>query len=184
MDKDAREILTDLVNADSIVRADSFLATYGPLHPHRPKRLDVLHAARIFRTAWGHPRPRFETEIMERFLETLFTWPWPNLSLGQRPAAVHLNFLTGRWEPLPRCLIERLAVELVRSRKMLHRCERQECKRFFVKEFSRARYCSRPCGEQMRETSIKKYVRDHREERNAKRRKPRRKLRKRDAVRQ
>jgi hypothetical protein len=183
MDKEARKILTDLVNIDSIVRADKFLARHGPLHPYHPKRVDLLQAAKIFRTAWG-PKPRTEIEIMERFLETLFMWPWPNLRLGNRPAAVRLNFLTGRWEPLPRCLIERLALELVRSRRMLHRCERPKCRIYFIKEHSRARYCSGDCGEKMRAQSIENYVRDHREERNAKRRKTGGKPRKRKSVRQ
>jgi hypothetical protein len=68
-----------------------------------------------------------------------------------------------------------LAIELLRARKMLAKCERPECGRYFVKEFSRDRYCKtrvRPsCGEDMRERSVKKYQETHRKELNARRRK-------------
>jgi hypothetical protein len=176
MDEKTRRILTELVNIpghpDCARRADKFLAERGPLHPKRPKRIDVLQAAGIFRTVWGVKNNRVEVGVLERFLETLFNLPFEGPYA--RPA-MHLSFIAGRWEPSPRCLIESLAVELVRSRKLLARCERQDCdgNRYFVREHSRARYCSDLCRDVIRERCQKHWAQHHREEINARRRKPR-----------
>jgi len=90
---------------------------------------------------------------------------WPEM----RPA-IRTNFLAGTWEPLPRTLLDALAIELVRSRKALHRCERPECRRWFVKKFSRAMYCSTWCSEIMRRQGQSQWAQDHSEEISKKRR--------------
>ncbi len=174
--KRLRQILTALVNipgqkrADWIVRAREFVGNYGPLRPGHPfPRIDVIDAAKVFRRAWTATTAD-EVGTLERFLEWLFTLKLPREPYG-RPA-VQIDFRAGKWEPSPRTLVEHLAVELVRSRNMLHRCERSECGRYFVKEFSRDRYCSNLCSDEMRTMGQRQWALNHRDELNAKRRKP------------
>jgi hypothetical protein len=180
--RELTNILTALVNipgpkrADWTVRANEFVGNYGPLRPGHPSpKIDVIDAAQVFRRAWVVAKKKHEVETLESFLEWLFTLKLPREPYG-RPA-VRLNFLAGKWEPSPRTLVEHLAVELVRSRNMLHRCERSECGRYFVKEFSRDRYCSNRCSDEMRTMGQRQWALDHRDELNARRRKPRKKPR-------
>ena len=140
---------------------------------------EVPEYARRFREAWT-AKTAFDIQVVNGFLNEIFAAPDP--IKGELPVFA-ADFSSGKWKPRPRTLLDALAIELMRSRKMLHRCERTECNRFFVKEFSRDRYCSRPCGKEMRAQSIKKYLHDHREELNAKRRKPGSKPRRRIAAR-
>jgi hypothetical protein len=92
---------------------------------------------------------------------------------GDRPVFA-ADFTSGRWNPRPRTLLAALAMELMRSRKMLHRCESPECQRYFVKEFNRDRYCKRSCSDEMHTKGQTKWALDHRDELNAKRRKTQR----------
>jgi hypothetical protein len=168
------KILVALVNIperrpNCVTLSQEFLESYGPLRPGHPlPRVDTVDAAKAFRRAWVK-KTKDDVEVLERFLEWLFTLKLPKEPYG-RPA-VRLDFLAGRWEPSPRTLVEHLAVELVHSRNMLHRCERPQCRRYFVKEFSRARYCSNSCSDEMRTKGQTNWALDHREELNAKRRK-------------
>lgn len=162
----ARKILVELANVSGEALASQFIESYGELHPVRKTSSDVEEAAAVFRTAWDCPAER---GAMELFIEKLFTLPVDG-PFG-RPV-LQLDYAGGRWEPRPRCLIEHLALELIHSRKMLHRCERPECRRYFVKAFSRDRYCRHECAEKMRSESQLQWQRDNREKINARRRKP------------
>jgi hypothetical protein len=168
----ARKILGELVNVPSsaernwVSEVQKFIDRYGVLRQAQDPEIEVLEYARRFReiwTAWTEE----EFQRANGFLEEIFVAPDQFSAI--RPIA---DFATGKWEPRPRTLLEHLAVEIMRSRRMLHRCERPECQRYFVKVWSRDRYCSNPCGEKGRESSLQRYHDKHREERNAKRRKP------------
>src|SRR5690348_1976762 len=185
----ARKILTDLVNIepgqpDCKARVNTFLNSYGQLRPepdadtrvlakitddHKlpEPSVDVLSLAAIFRTAWTPTAT--EIEVLGGFIAGLFAIPAEE---GFVRPGLRLDFLKGRWSPTPRTLAESLAIELERSRKMLHRCERADCQSYFVKSFSRDRYCSTVCSEEMRSRSQLQWQRDNREKINARRRKP------------
>jgi hypothetical protein len=181
----ARKILGDLVNVLSVmdtpgmlnvlssqdsecgVRAEEFLRKYGPLRA-KESVSDVLEYARRFRQAWW-ATTESDYQDVNSMLDDLF------LSNPFSRQIVGADFASGKWEPRPRTLLGYLAVTLMRSRKMLHRCERPECRRYFIKEFSRDRYCKtavRPtCGEIMREKSQTEWAHDHRDSLKARRRK-------------
>jgi hypothetical protein len=74
--------------------------------------------------------------------------------------AVRVDFPTGNIEILPRDLLDALAVELIRSRRTIARCERRG--RFFIKTFSRDRYCSANCGTVARTEKQRNWMRDFR----------------------
>jgi|SRR5215469_1773754 len=149
-----------LTSPDAETKAQAFTNSYGELHPIRNSPSDVIEAVSTFRKFWNwKAQPEFEIKVLEAFTETLFTWPWPT-DPHQRPA-VRLNFYEGTWEPSPRCLVEAIAVELVRARTMLYRCERPECQKYFVKEHSRDRYCSYDCGRDMRSRKQAQWALDH-----------------------
>ncbi|HWR14954.1 MAG TPA: hypothetical protein VN577_09000 [Terriglobales bacterium] len=184
------KILSDLVNLPvqsgtfnaikpleqwpALKEAQQFIARYGPLLP-RPAALepeteiaDVLTWATVLRNAWGRLTPS-QVEAVNESLDQIFESRGPI----DRPT-IRTNFERGRWEPVPRHLLDVMALTIVNKRKMLHRCEKPECARYFVKSFSRDKYCSVPCGEEMRSRKQSQWVEDHRDEVNARRRKPQR----------
>jgi hypothetical protein len=171
LEQGPRKMLSDLANVPSlnerdwVVKAKEFVVRNGPLRQAQEPEIEVLEYARRFREIWS-AKSEEEYQIANGFLEEIFVAP--DSFSAMRPIA---DFAAGKWEPRPRTLLERLAVELMRSRKMLHRCERPECRRYFVKVWSRDKYCSNPCGEKARISTLEKYHEKHREERNAKRRK-------------
>jgi hypothetical protein len=123
--------------------AEDFIKKYGPLRPH-PKDRDSMLAeqeaaeyARRFRQAWN-VKTDFDYQVVNGHLQEVFRAGDP--FSGER--GIRADFETGRWEPIAgAALLDWLALELMVSRKMLHRCERPECRRYFVKTFSRAKYC-------------------------------------------
>jgi len=169
----AKKILADLANvpaltaANSISKAQEFVDRYGPLRrPQVPalqamdNALDVVTVGIEFRKAW-HARTQNEIDHVSMFLDSIFE---PNPFATWEGSAVRANFALMRWEPVPRTLLDVLAIQLMRSRKMLHRCERPECQRYMVKEFSRDRYCSRVCAEDMRSRGQSKWATENREQ--------------------
>jgi len=167
-----RKILGDLANVPGkddpnwVTAVQKFVSTYGVLRPSQDPEMEVLEYARRFREIWT-AKTEEEFQRANGFLEEIFIAPD---SFSAVPPIT--DFRTGRWEPRPRTLLERLAIELMRSRKMLYQCERAECQKYFVKVWSRDRYCSNPCGEKGRASSLERYHAKHREKRNATRRKP------------
>jgi hypothetical protein len=172
LDPGARKILSDLANVPSsdnctwVSEVQKFIGRYGALRDAQDPDIEVLEYARRFREIWA-AKSEEEYQRANGFLEEVFVAP--DQFSPMRPIA---DFATGRWEPRPRTLLEHLIIEIMHSRKMLHRCERSECKKYFVKAWSRDRYCSNLCGEKGRASSLERYHEKHREERNAKRRKP------------
>ncbi len=168
---DTPDLLNVLSSQDSscVLRAEEFLRKWGPLRSQKSVS-DVLEYARRFRRAWW-AKPDSESDMREvnSMLDDIFSSdPFSRQIVGA-------DFVSGKWEPRPKTLLGHLAVTLMRSRKMLHRCERPKCRIYFVKEHSRDRYCSYTCGKEMRSANQSQWQEIHREELNAKRRKPRRK---------
>ena len=170
-----KKILADLLSVGDEAAARAFIEKYGPLHPKRATVHDVLEAADVFRVSFS-AKTADEMEVAARFVEMIFTLPvegdYARPASWDRPT-IRVDFDAGRWEPVPRTLVDALAVELVRSRKNLHRCERPECGRYFVKEFSRDRYCSNLCSEDMRSRGQKEWAQRNRDELNKRGRKRR-----------
>jgi hypothetical protein len=177
LDPGARKVLSDLANVPShrdrnwVIEAQKFISRYGPLRRAQDPAVEVLEYARRFREIWT-AKTEEEYQVANGFLEEVFVAPDPFSAM--RPIA---DFAAGKWQPRPRTLLDRLAIELMRSRKMLHRCERPECQRYFIKEFSRDKYCSIPCSDEMRTRGQRQWALNHRDEVNARRRKPRKKSR-------
>jgi hypothetical protein len=147
----------------SLERLRAFSNTYGPLLAKGEDKFQglatvIVGIAREFAAAWDAKTVR-EAEainkLIDRILGTdiykdiLVKVGMPDAATRVRPVIL-TNFRAGTWEPEARTLLDTLAITLVRSRKALHRCERPECRRYFVKTFSRARYCCVECSEDMR----------------------------------
>jgi hypothetical protein len=154
---EARKRLAALVSIPDIrdpqweAKASEFLEKYGPLRKPmsgspRTKRdyaLDAATVAAELRRIWKPLKECSgnELEHTSSFLDSIFE---PNpYEMWQGPA-VRTDFAAGRWEPAPRNQLDVLAIELMRSRKMLSRC--QSCGKYMVKETSRDYYCSTSCS--------------------------------------
>lgn len=191
----ARKILTDLVNIPGppeppkkVVKAFELLARYpgaeaaaqdfakryGPLR-HEDQSVDstatiayVALYAPCFRLAWSA-----DTEAKKRcvseFLDGIFAAAW---TFNAAHPAIRADFSTGKWQPVARTLLDELGIELMKSRRLLHRCNEPECGRYFIRSFSRDRYCSARCGDLARGASQRRWAEAHREELNRRRRKP------------
>jgi len=185
----AKRILVDLVNVnregdpDNRSAAQQFLDRYEALDPRSGDPvLDVLGWAKMFRVAWT-AKSANEIEAVSRYLDNIFKADVTLNNLYKRPA-IAADFATGNWEPKPRYLLDRLGLQLMESRKMLHVCERPECGRYFIKNQSRNRYCTLlrqwereldrvgTCAEVMRRRNQYRSVDENRETINARRRKP------------
>jgi len=181
----AKKMLTDIANIppqqteddykQALEQCREFVRRYGRLR-NKGQQYNTLddHAAevRMFApTCWHAWRANTQDEMdaVSRELDGIFE---PNMYDMGKGTAVKSDFSTGSWTPVARDLLDVLALELVKSRKLLHRCERPDCGRYFIKSFSRDRYCSTACGEIMRERGQRQWLEDHRKEVNEKRRKP------------
>jgi hypothetical protein len=173
----AKKILVDLVNVDDDGAAQKFVERYGPLRPRHAGDVDegeynpaadVCTWTLSFRRAWDAHRSQEETARLNEALDWAFVEAW--LERTTDHPVLHVDFDTGQYRPEPVTLLEFLAVELVRSRKMLHRCEWPECQRYFVKDFSRDRYCQRKCAEQARAKGQSDWIKRKRQEQKKKRR--------------
>ena len=172
---EARKRLAALVNIPDIrdpqweARALEFLEKYGPLRkplagsPRIKKdyALDIAAVAVEFRRIWKPYKECSQSDLehASSFLDSIFE---PNpYEMWQGPA-VRTDLAAGRWEPVPRNQLDVLAIELMRSRKMLSRCQNPECgmkteeseavtakaePKYMVKETSRDYYCSPRCSE-------------------------------------
>lgn len=186
-------MLGDLANVPSFddrnwpARASEFVDKYGRLLP--PSQVSALDGSEIaeyakrFRIAWDAKNDPEKVAVVNSLLNEIFAASGSQKTRPFKgdPPVFSADFELGKWTPRPRTLLDVLAIELMRSRKMLHRCE--ACQRYFVKRYSREKYCKQRCGEIGREKTLEKYHEKHREERNAKRRQNHRKPHKRNSVR-
>src|ERR1700687_592131 len=101
--------------------AEQFVENYAPLRPHPDNRMveqqEVPEYARRVSKAWK-AKSEVEMRVLNRCVEEIFEAGDP--VKGERPV-IRANFLAGEWEPVPRTLLDVLAVQLMRDRKMLHR---------------------------------------------------------------
>jgi hypothetical protein len=129
-------------------RAVQFVERYGALRKGLGDPASTLAVAAAFQIAW---RDKSDADKIERFLESVFA-PIPGsplyARLPSRPAFA-ASLSRGDVAFKPRDLLDALAMEFLRSRKALHRCERSDCGRFFIKTHSRDRYCSKICSEEV-----------------------------------
>jgi len=172
---DDKQILVELVNLNSTDKAalKQFVADRGPLKKN--ESIDYVGEwAQMFRFAWTW-KSRKENEIqrINHWLDIkVFKAEEPTYeNLWERPA-LRTDFLAGTWQPKARNLLDRLALELIRSRKMLHICENPDCGRYFIKSFSRDRYHHALCYRNMREKGQRDWAKKNRAEINRRRRKP------------
>ena len=182
-DRGARAILSELVNVpdfsceDWPLKAQEFVDRNGKLVPQLSggplDGSDVVEYARRFRTAWDAKRDPELVPSVNSYLDEIFAPTGTQLTKPYRgyPAVFSADFYTGRWTPRPRTLLDVLAIELMRSRKALHRCENPSCAKYFIKRYSREKYHHMICGEQGRIDSLKRYDDKRRQERNRRRRK-------------
>lgn len=159
--------------------ADEFIARYGELRglPAIVETLDrhlgikdralvgprsaVRMASALFLAMWKvHDKGPGAQQVFNGCLATIFG---PALIGGQDlPAGLRVDILAGTIEPLPRDLLDALALEFMRSYRMIGSCER--CRRFFFKSYLRDRYCSRPCGDVARTEAQRNWMRQKRAE--------------------
>lgn len=168
-----RKILGALANVSSEEEKREFLERYGWLYPHDMPDVQIDHYAPKFRLAWAAKdlRDAGAVTAVNNFLNDIFMPDFLSSNPADQRPVMAADFAGGKWEPVPRNLLDVLARELLRCRKMLHRCEREECKRYMVKEFSRDRYCSRSCAEDMRSRKQSQWAEDHSAEIKRRRRK-------------
>jgi hypothetical protein len=156
-------------------RAKQFIERYGPLRdledPLHNLRLIVIVGCTL-RSAWPTGDDEKRIEAVNVILSDIVNFresranrvkddPFRGIRLPERPLESPMlqpDFLSGEWTLKPRDLADALAQEVMRSRKMLHICERPECGRYFVKEFPRDRYCSIPCSEAMRKIGQREWA--------------------------
>jgi len=169
---DTKQVLTELANmpAEAEDEARRFLAKHGVLRQWKqPWSLqplsqlaltdeqsikDVLLLAAEFRRAWNAAAGQDEKEMrhVSDFIDSVFT-----SAPGELWAVMSADFSTGKWEPIPRDLLDRLVLRLMRSRNMLHRCENPDCQKYIVKEYSNDKYCSHRCSGLMRKRKLKQW---------------------------
>jgi hypothetical protein len=175
--------------AASRARARDFIDRFGPLRPWVGKALaplfdditDVMMWSNEFRTAWIVPRTKDVIRDVNEALSSLFESrehakadPFRLRPPEDRPI-LQPDFVAGKLIPIPRTLADALAIELLRANRALDRCRNPECKRLFVKAYSRDRHCSAECGDLMRGKGQRRWAEEHREELNRRRRKAGRK---------
>jgi hypothetical protein len=169
--------------AASRARAQEFIDRFGPLRPWVQDILDgvtdVMVWSNMFRTAWSVPRTKNVIRNVNDALASLFESrareSQADAFSGRRPPEaqpiLQPDFSTGKLTPIPRTLADALAIELLRAHRALDRCHNPECKRLFVKTYSRDLYCGPRCGDLMRGQGQRRWTEEHREELNRKRRK-------------
>jgi hypothetical protein len=190
--KSYSDVLEELVTtgtlkfgAASRARAQEFIDRFGPLRPWVEDILDgvtdVMVWSNMFRTAWSVPRTKYVIRNVNDALTSLFE----SRSRDSQPDAfrrppeaqpiLRPDFSTGKLTPIPRTLGDALAIELLRAHRALDRCHNPECKRLFVKAYSRDLHCGPRCGDLMRGQGQRRWTEEHREELNRRRRKTGRK---------
>jgi hypothetical protein len=153
--------------------AKQFIERYGPLRDFKDPVQNLTLTAAFgwaLRYAWAPGDDERRIELANATLSGIVNFKesrekmidaFRGIGLPERPLASPIlqpDILTGEWTLKPRDLADALAQEVMRSRKMLHICERPECGRYFVKEFSRDRYCSNRCSEEMRKAGQREWA--------------------------
>jgi hypothetical protein len=171
--------------ANSKSRAQDFINRCGRLRPWVSEAgvggaiTDVIVFANLLRTAWTVPRTKAVIADVNFALNMIFQSKEPARPIygGPEPDAdpepalfLQADFGSGKLKPVPRTLLDTLAIELIQAHRMLQRCHNPSCGRLFVKAYSRDHYCSPRCGDLMRGEGQRRWAEKHREELNRKRR--------------
>ena len=169
---DPRTTLIDLLNLPEEDdptfqrRAEEFVLRHGTLREQFTEALPILaKIASEFRILWNFGMlatrdPQAVPGRQSAILDVIFDPLLANRAKEYPVPAVRPNFLTGEFEVYPRDPLDAVALEYMRSRKAIHRCER--CSRFFIKTFSRERYCSTNCGTESRTEAQREWMRSFR----------------------
>jgi hypothetical protein len=148
----------------------------GPIAWAQSQSSDELRAARmssLFAMAHMACVPESQDEdardeetmrITNVFLKDVFDTAWIEGDI--QPSALDVDILAGTVTPVPRDLLDHIALELMRSRKQLATCAR--CSRFFYKEFSKDKYCSLNCSSLARAKAQLDWTRNSRKNRQPK----------------
>jgi hypothetical protein len=178
---DPRGALRDLLNIPDSTRggkvfaeaAKDFIARYGALRilPHSVMKptddqgVVVGALAWLFRQAWA-ARDGGETGRIKinTALSAIFTSA--KISGENRAPGLKVDILAGTIEPVPRDLLDAMAVEFMRSYRTIGQCER--CTKFFFKTYANDRYCSPLCGDASRREQQRDSMRRHRAEQKQK----------------
>jgi hypothetical protein len=170
--------------AETKKRADAFISTYGPLRESRDERMEIKSdVQKIGRTSlhsafFGPPYTPQKTVID---LAQMFSWAISlqqeqkteahtllNITLGNifnnpvtidgtvHRTALDTDLVSGTLEPRPRDLLDAIALELLRSHRVISRCAL--CSKFFYREFSKDKYCSPVCASEARRRGQAKWA--------------------------
>lgn len=159
----AEKILTDLVNVSKAGvlqgadqdRCAQFFDRYRTLRKGFDNPSTVFLTALIFQKVWDSSR---DAEAVTSFVDSVFA---PGVD-GHAVVSAKSLSRRGKFTFAPRDLLDALGMELLRKRKMLHKCER--CERRFIKTHSRDRYCSVVCSEEATRQRQAEWARQHRAE--------------------
>jgi len=160
---DPRRALLALLNAPT---AEQFIEAYGPLRepiaskkagtsnlhsaflgkPHTPQET-VTSLASLFSGAVSLSQDAKDRLLLNTLLAIIFNDP-VTVNGTVQPTALDVDIVLGTVEPRPRDLLDGMALELLRSRKMIARCG--QCSKFFYRQFSKDKYCSTVCTSEAR----------------------------------
>jgi hypothetical protein len=156
-------------------RFESFIATHGRLRsfaevhdsdPSTPLPTSLLAMINSPHFALIHANKMFCAAVLlsqrsetNRILGAIFNSP---VQIGKtiHRSAVEPDILAGTYEPVPRDLLDAMAIELMRSRKKIARCGL--CSRFFYQEWNKDKYCSPNCGSEARTKAQREWMKNKR----------------------
>lgn len=180
---DVRDALLDLLNLRDRGEpyalegtCNAFIARYGHLReiPFPEESLKQL-------TNGKHQKdnPVWAVRTASMLVRSLFQHPYDdetesqgieNINLGlkiifgpavidgeERDPALKVDILSGTLAPQPRDLLDRIAVEFMRSHRFISNCQR--CGRYFFKQYSTDRYCSLTCANAARSEAQRDWMR-------------------------
>jgi hypothetical protein len=193
---DVRGALKDLLNLkgptsnfhENDSSCDAFISRYGPLR-EVPALAETMRQGLGSRWSDVDHGPRQAVRLASLLLQTLFeahsgekeqAYEAINNSLAlifgyaqidgkEHPPGLRVDLLAGKIEPVPRDLLDAIALEFMRSYRMIGPCDR--CRRFFFKSYPSDRYCSGPCSDAARSEAQRNWMRNKRAEQAEQKRK-------------
>ena len=140
-------------------RAQEFIDKYGELRYVRPlatpkesnapvnplsnvRRLSLAFSAAMYISSGSTD----QKEILNEILAAIFSDPVG--PPGEERKALEIDILEGTVRPIARDLLDGIAIELMRSRKLIARCAL--CSKYFLREWNKDKYCSTTCSSEAR----------------------------------
>jgi hypothetical protein len=143
---------------ERLAQSNLHAAFFGP--PDTPPQT-VTFWANTFGWAILYPREAQARAALNLILSSVFT-DSVIIDGTVHPTALNVDFVGGTIEPRPRDLLDALALELLRSAKLISRCAL--CSKFFYRTFNKDKYCSTVCGSEARRKAQLEWVRAKRAE--------------------